>query len=62
LWEHTDQGRTMLVEIFRYDDLKRLYFQTFGALNIPYAALEVILHDFNTTGGRGFMDIPIENQ
>ncbi|TGE24501.1 hypothetical protein E5K00_04625 [Hymenobacter aquaticus] len=60
LWEHTDEGRTMLVEIFRHDDLKRIDFQTFGTSNIPYAALEVILHDFDTTGGKEFMDTPLK--
>ncbi|RYU80469.1 hypothetical protein [Hymenobacter persicinus] len=60
LWEHTNQARTMLVEIFRHDDLKRIDFRTFDTLNIPYAALEAILYDFNTTGGKEFMNIPLD--
>ncbi|RFP64909.1 hypothetical protein D0N36_11230 [Hymenobacter lapidiphilus] len=52
LWE----GSSMLVEIFRHDDLKKITFTTFTPVDIPIEALDYLLNDFNTTGGRNFIE------
>ncbi|MBO3269590.1 hypothetical protein F1C16_06655 [Hymenobacter sp. NBH84] len=53
LWE----GHTLLLEIFRHDDLKKITFSTFHqGIDIPIEALEYILNNFNTTGGRNFIE------
>jgi len=56
LFEITPSGRVLLIEIFRHDDLKKIDFATFSRMDIPFEAVEILLHDFNTTGGKDFID------
>ncbi|HEX8349315.1 MAG TPA: hypothetical protein VF598_05095 [Hymenobacter sp.] len=60
LWEHVDGNRLILFEIFRHDDLKKMEFSTYERADIPLEALEIVLNDFNTNGGRDFIDYPDE--
>ncbi|MGI4763414.1 MAG: hypothetical protein ACRYF0_22065 [Janthinobacterium lividum] len=55
LWEHQDNNRTLLIEIFRHDDLKEITFSSFHHLNIPFEAIELLLEDFKG-GGKDFID------
>ncbi|GGF09614.1 hypothetical protein [Hymenobacter cavernae] len=61
LWEYTNRKSVLLLEIFRHDDLKKISFETFEPMDIPYEALEIVLNDFNTTGGRNFIVDPEED-
>ncbi|MCC3157090.1 hypothetical protein LJ737_07560 [Hymenobacter sp. 15J16-1T3B] len=58
LWEYVDQQWVWLLEIFRHDDLRKIDFATFSPIDIPFEALERLLHSFNTTGGKRFQPLP----
>ncbi|PJJ60296.1 hypothetical protein [Hymenobacter chitinivorans] len=55
LWECTGE-KTLLIEIFRHDDLKKIDFATFEAVDIPLAAVDALLKTFNEEGSRSFVD------
>jgi hypothetical protein len=55
LWELIPSGKTLLIEIFRHDDLKKIDFATFNAIAVPFEAIEVLLEDFKN-GGKDFID------
>lgn len=44
-----------VLEIFRHDDLKKIEFFSYDPINVPFDALERLIDDFNTTGGRDFI-------
>ena len=58
LWEYVDQQWQLLVEVFRHDDLRKIDFATFRPVDIPFDALDRLLQDFNTTGGKDFQPSP----
>ena len=41
-WEHHNNNRTLLVELFRHDDLKEATFSSFHHLDIPFEAIELL--------------------
>ena len=58
LWEHQNNDRILLIEIFRHDDLKEVTFSSFCHLNIPFEVIEILLEDFKN-GGKDFIDYEI---
>jgi hypothetical protein len=58
LWEHQDNDRILLIEIFRHDDLKEVTFSSFYHLNIPFEVIEILLEDFKN-GGKDFIDYEV---
>jgi hypothetical protein len=56
LWEYQDEEKALLIEIFRHDDLKKIDFATFGAVDIPLEAVDALLKTFNEEGSRNFVD------
>lgn len=58
LWEYRNyenHDRTLLIEIFRHDDLKKITFSSFFNLEIPFEVIEILLEDFEY-GGKDFID------
>lgn len=47
LWEYVAGEWVMLLEVFRQDFTDKCTFEVFSMLNIPVAALKVLLDDFD---------------
>lgn len=58
LWECIGEEKILLIEIFRHDDLKKIDFATFSAVDIPLEAMDHLLNTFNTEGSQNFIDEP----
>ena len=48
LWEDIAGEWVMLLEVFKNDHTDKSTFESFSSLNIPVAALKVLLDDFDT--------------
>lgn len=48
LWENIAGEWVMLLEMFKDDRTGKSTFESFSSLNIPVAALKVLLDDFDT--------------
>ncbi|MCB2410067.1 hypothetical protein [Hymenobacter lucidus] len=56
LWECKGEEKLLLIEIFRHDDLKKIDFATFEAVDIPLEAVDELLKTFSEEGSRNFVD------
>ncbi|GAA3941945.1 hypothetical protein [Hymenobacter algoricola] len=54
LWEYVGGDWNLLIEIFRDDQLRKIDFTAFGNIEVPFAAMEVLLNHFNENGGKDF--------
>jgi len=55
LFETVSNELVLLLELFRNDDSKKMEFVTYSPISIPFEALEVIVNDFSSKGGRDFV-------
>ncbi|OUJ74544.1 hypothetical protein [Hymenobacter crusticola] len=56
LWDNIKGEWFLLVELFRNDASKKIAFSAFYKVDIPFSALEVLLNNFNSNGGKEFHD------